>query len=333
MFLICFRCQYCRLKKCLEKGMRSDSPRVAAASEARRSSNSGGGPANKRASLDIDLNGLTVKAEAAAYASPTLLPRQSFMPKAAVPVTPPPPLLAPPEAALPTAAAIQPSPPEGLSFSDSGSSVGGDSLASASSSANNLLSQTMDSLMARINNLEELAASDNEEEISCVLADRPLLDAAGVRFDLNLPSPATTQPSIHFVCETASRLLFKTMHWAKGIPSFSLLSLDLQVELVRRSWAGLFVLGLAQLAGRLSVPSLLSLAVSHQQARLAGDTGLDVKEVAETVCKIHQFVKTLANLQLDDTEFAYLKAILIFSEGNILLIICYMAGFSLKDHF
>ena len=32
------RCQYCRLQKCLAMGMRSDSPRVAAAQESRRSS-------------------------------------------------------------------------------------------------------------------------------------------------------------------------------------------------------------------------------------------------------------------------------------------------------
>ena len=48
------RCQYCRLQKCLAMGMRSDSPRVAAAQESRRSSVSTQalvpGSANKRLS-------------------------------------------------------------------------------------------------------------------------------------------------------------------------------------------------------------------------------------------------------------------------------------------
>merc|ERR1712088_162914 len=48
------RCQYCRLQKCLAMGMRSDSPRVAAAQESRRSSvnTQAATSANKRLSLD-----------------------------------------------------------------------------------------------------------------------------------------------------------------------------------------------------------------------------------------------------------------------------------------
>ena len=49
-------------------GMRSDSPRVAAASEARRSS-----------SLSTSGKRVSLEAEAAAYDSPTLLPRRSLV--------------------------------------------------------------------------------------------------------------------------------------------------------------------------------------------------------------------------------------------------------------
>jgi hypothetical protein len=61
------RCQFCRLQKCLAMGMRSDSPRVAAASEARRSSSLT--TSGKRVSLEAE----------AAYDSPTLLPRRSLV--------------------------------------------------------------------------------------------------------------------------------------------------------------------------------------------------------------------------------------------------------------
>jgi hypothetical protein len=61
------RCQFCRLQKCLAMGMRSDSPRVAAASEARRSSSLS--TSGKRVSLEAE----------AAYDSPTLLPRRSLV--------------------------------------------------------------------------------------------------------------------------------------------------------------------------------------------------------------------------------------------------------------
>ena len=98
---------------------------------------------------------------------------------------------------------------------------------------------------------------------------------------------------------------------------------------MRRAWAPLFVLGLAQIADQVSIPSLLSLVVSHQQARIAGggqqdgQTGLNVKEVAETVCKIHQFVRTVDKLELESTELGYLKAVVLFSEGKIYDLLCF----------
>ena len=100
---------------------------------------------------------------------------------------------------------------------------------------------------------------------------------------------------------------------------------------MRRAWAPLFVLGLAQIADQVSIPSLLSLVVSHQQARIAGggggqqdgQAGLNVKEVAETVCKIHQFVRTVDKLELESTELGYLKAVVLFSEGNIYKKCCF----------
>merc|ERR1719461_607472 len=73
------RCQYCRLQKCLGMGMRSDSPRVAAAQESRRSSVNtvGQASANKRLSLDKEfLENNLVSALGAAYDSPTMLPRK-----------------------------------------------------------------------------------------------------------------------------------------------------------------------------------------------------------------------------------------------------------------
>ena len=292
------RCQYCRLQKCLAMGMRSDSPRVAAAGEARRASGAGearrasgagevrraSGAGGKRTSLDTDSKA-GVKREV--YDSPTLLPRRGY---------------------IPDSVQAREDDISCRSVSDSGSTFG---------EPLNLLSQTMDNLMTRIKSLEDSNSfSDSEDEISSVLSDRPLLDESQLKFNLTIPSPMVSTPSIHFVCETASRLLFKTLHWTKSIPSFSLLKLSLQIELVRRSWASLFVLGLAHISGQISVPSLLSLVVSHQQSRLAGDSSLNVKEVAETVCKIHQFVRTLSKLELDDFEFGYIKAILLFSEGN-----------------
>ena len=168
--------------------------------------------------------------------------------------------------------------------------------------------------------------ADAEDSISCsddddlhMAADQNLLDTCSLKFELGLPPQpmtASSIPSIHFVSETASRLLFKTVHWVKSIPSFSLLPPSLQLELIQRSWSSLFVLGLAQVSSEVSIPSLLSLVVSHQQACLSHDPSVNVKDVVETVCKIHRYVNTLGRMELTDEEYAYLKAIVLLSDGH-----------------
>ena len=51
----------------------------------------------------------------------------------------------------------------------------------------------------------------------------PVLGEHQLKFDLAVPAPMLDTPTIHFVCETASRLLFQTLHWTKSIPAFNLL--------------------------------------------------------------------------------------------------------------
>ena len=148
----------------------------------------------------------------------------------------------------------------------------------------NMLNVNMDHIMTKTRDLDEsLCQSDTDDEICSVLSDRPFFDESQLKFDLQIPSPMLSTPSIHFVCEAASRLLFKTVHWTRSIPSFSLLKPSLQVELVRQSWSSLFILGLAQISSQVSIPSLLSLVVSHQQARLSHDPSVNVKDVVRAV--------------------------------------------------
>merc|ERR1712117_378616 len=66
-----------------------------------------------------------------------------------------------------------------------------------------------------------------------------------------------------------------------------------------------------------TIPSLLSIIVSHQQNRLARDnTPINVKEVTASICKIHDYVQTLSKLNLTQTEFAYLRTIALFGADH-----------------
>jgi len=179
-----------------------------------------------------------------------------------------------------------------------------------------LLSKAIDVMMARVKKTDD-ASSDTDDEMLSSIKDQTLLEDKHLKFDLNIPPPMMDTPTIHFVCETASRLLFQTLHWTKSIPAFNLLKYETQVGLVRNSWSDLFVLGLAQISSQVSVPTLLSIIVSHQQSRLARDnTPINVKEVTASICKIHDYVQTLSKLNITQTEFAYLRTIALFGADH-----------------
>jgi len=167
-------------------------------------------------------------------------------------------------------------------------------------------------MMAKVTSQSEDGSDTDDEMLSSVM-EAPLLEEKQLKFDLNVPRPMMQNLSIHFVCETASRLLFQTLNWIKSIQAFNLLKYDSQVGLVRNSWSDLFVLGLAQCSGLVSVPSILSLIVSHQQNRLTRDNKLlNIRDITATICKIHEYVLALDKLKITDKEFAYLRAIALF---------------------
>ncbi len=51
----------------------------------------------------------------------------------------------------------------------------------------------------------------------------PLLTETSFQFNLTTPSPMPAFLNVHFICETASRLLFLSMHWARAISAFQTL--------------------------------------------------------------------------------------------------------------
>jgi len=56
-----------------------------------------------------------------------------------------------------------------------------------------------------------------EEWTGQIISDRNTL------FELRVPSPASAYLSIHYICESAARLLFLSVHWARGLPAFQVL--------------------------------------------------------------------------------------------------------------
>nr|XP_056703070.1 nuclear receptor subfamily 2 group C member 1 isoform X2 [Euleptes europaea] len=157
-----------------------------------------------------------------------------------------------------------------------------------------------------------------EASINIVEIEGPLLSDAHVAFRLTMPSPMPEYLNVHYICESASRLLFLSMHWARSIPSFQALGQDNSISLVKACWNELFTLGLAQCSQVMNVATILTAFVNHlhnslQQDKLSADRG---KLVMEHIFKLQEFCNSMVKLCLDGYEYAYLKAIVLFSPDH-----------------
>ncbi|XP_043461034.1 nuclear receptor subfamily 2 group C member 1-A isoform X1 [Leptopilina heterotoma] len=177
-----------------------------------------------------------------------------------------------------------------------------------------LISHALDSMAKLIGDNVNGSGEPEEEWTGQLLSERHTL------FELRAPSPAPAYLSIHYICESAARLLFLSVHWARGIPAFQALPSDVQTMLVRSSWGQLFTLGLAQCAYTLSLPSILTSIINHLQASIAQEkiTASKVKSITEHICRLQDCVGSLHKLQVDSVEYAYLKALTLFSADNVL---------------
>ncbi|XP_018410728.1 PREDICTED: nuclear receptor subfamily 2 group C member 2 [Nanorana parkeri] len=146
----------------------------------------------------------------------------------------------------------------------------------------------------------------------------PLLSDTHVTFKLTMPSPMPEYLNVHYICESASRLLFLSMHWARSIPAFQALGQDCNTTLVRACWNELFTLGLAQCSQVMSLSTILAAIVNHlqnsiQEDKLSGDR---IKQVMEHIWKLQEFCNSMAKLDIDGYEYAYLKAVVLFSPDH-----------------
>ncbi|XP_037795684.1 protein tailless-like [Penaeus monodon] len=109
------------------------------------------------------------------------------------------------------------------------------------------------------------------------------------------------------VYENAAKLLFLGVKWARSIPSFMQLPFRDQAILLEESWSELFVVAAAQWSLPLDEGSLVraSGASPEQQAAL----GREVVAMRDIITRLHA-------LRVDHTEYACLKALILFRPGE-----------------
>lgn len=115
--------------------------------------------------------------------------------------------------------------------------------------------------------------------------------------------------NINDVCESMKQQLLVLVEWAKYIPAFLELGLDDQVALLRAHAGEHLLLGLAKRS--LYLKDILLLGNDYLIPRQSAEI-----EISHMGCRImDELIKPLRDVQIDDTEFACLKAIVFFDPG------------------
>ncbi|CAG5957802.1 unnamed protein product [Menidia menidia] len=146
-----------------------------------------------------------------------------------------------------------------------------------------------------------------------------LLSESHIPFKLMMPLPVPEYLNVNYICESASRLLFLSMHWARSIPAFQTLGVqDNDINLMKACWNELFALGLAQCSNVMNVGTILSAIINHLQTSLQEDklSPERVKIVMEHIWRMQEFCNSMSKLSPDSYEYAYLKAIVLFSPDH-----------------
>uniref|UniRef100_A0A182YDU3 Uncharacterized protein n=2 Tax=Anopheles stephensi TaxID=30069 RepID=A0A182YDU3_ANOST len=148
----------------------------------------------------------------------------------------------------------------------------------------------------------------------------PVLTENCTHFDIQVPNVLPNYLSVHYVCETGSRLLFATVNWMKKNHVFQMLSDGFQGELVRQVWPELFMIGLAQSSGQLSFNTIMLALIQYMKTVILNKKySVDViNYLKKYILLIQEFVNDLQKMNLTDQEYAYLRMLSIFNPDNAL---------------
>lgn len=130
------------------------------------------------------------------------------------------------------------------------------------------------------------------------------------------------------LCETAARLLFMNVKWAKTVPAFVSLPMRDQLLLLEESWREFFVLGAAQFNLPLEMgPKLLinyyeSGNNDENSSKSDEEKAKRQEEVLQEIKSLQETIEKFREINVDHTEFACLRAIVLFklssSAGDLL---------------
>ncbi|KAL3282879.1 hypothetical protein HHI36_006038 [Cryptolaemus montrouzieri] len=133
--------------------------------------------------------------------------------------------------------------------------------------------------------------------------DIPIFNDASRNNTRLMETPGLTLFPAENIYESAAKLLFLAIKWARTIPSFLQLSYRDQTILLEESWSELFVLTASQWTLSVDETVLISNAVAPSSRHSV---------LEEDARKLREVINRLTLLRLDHTEHACLKALVLF---------------------
>ena len=150
-----------------------------------------------------------------------------------------------------------------------------------------------------------------------------IISSDNLQFNLKTPTLGVSSLSMEYVYEIATRLLFLTVHWTRNIQAFRSLESTDQLVLLQSSWADLFMLGVAQCSSSFPLSPLLTLAAVHM-GRSDGSrdhqSTVSTRDptILEKIMSVEELLISFEKLEMDLTEYAFFKIIVLFNPGNSL---------------
>ncbi|XP_067684972.1 orphan steroid hormone receptor 2-like isoform X5 [Haliotis asinina] len=179
-------------------------------------------------------------------------------------------------------------------------------------------SSTLDQSVSETSLNESGMSTESGDSSFVIDIEGPILSESNFQFNLTTPSPMPAYLNVHYICESASRLLFLSMHWTRSINAFQILNPDLQTTIVRSCWSELFCLGLAQCSNTMCLSTILAAILNHLQASLQQEKADQdkVKVVIEHIIRLQDYITAMSQLQVTSAEYAYLKTLVLFFSDN-----------------
>ncbi|VDP00478.1 unnamed protein product [Soboliphyme baturini] len=118
----------------------------------------------------------------------------------------------------------------------------------------------------------------------------------------------------NYICETSSRLLFLSIHWASRV---CITLSTIQEAVLKQRWCEIFLIGLLQCAGKFCLNSMLTAVSIHlHTCTLLGQLKIEkYEEVLEQINSLQDLLHRTQQLKLTDMEYGYLKLIICSAPG------------------